>query len=752
MNWDTSPARTYYTTVTVEGVVRPHEPDGITWAQDITSDLPDTVTAGGQASHRTGTIVWKAEGVTTRAPSPWYASRAWIPSVGSAVTIDVTDGSGNTYRVFTGVIDTAEGDAHGRWKSNVVSAITGGNRVVRRQAQTQVGGLVAENTVGRFATTPVWLVSEINRELGYHSVPPAPAASKVILDAPLQGSTYNYSTAPNANAQVVVSHRAGFPALHPVWSSGRDGFGISNALVEWTPRTGGGSGAGAVGVSLLMYAGHSEDALVTIAHGGEVTYVRARADKTIRVSTYVNQVMTTQDIAIPAPTGDGPHRVSVVCRGGQVHVRIGETMAQVPAPTPAAAISRITLDAGPGSCVAGLQVWHPSSLTDHHATGWAPTAFYRYGTGTQSTTLTPSVRDEKAKEVLNDYAGALLSPVWVDHNGNLQIVTGKALHEQTPALTVDALRDVSELSYSMALLDYRPTVEVTYAHAHQTNTGATNYKTTVWQGSGGTVAPDAPDQTFVEVPDDEEWIGLSDPAAARHLRTLVWEEPDFIAGEGSWWGYNREDTAGTEFMTTNVSQVVETLTPWVWKVTSSTTEIDGATATTPSHYSATPRRFRGFDLPVYRARSLVRYEDRTVAVATDGVTELDGVLAHDAGKWITTTAAATSLAAWIHTMVGNPTPVLDGLKVRFDPRIDVGVKLTVNATGVFGVNFQVLVLSVDHDPGSDTTTVLARVTLVTAYRDTLDDVDHAHLGQTLAYWDQARAGRTLDSVAAAPYI
>lgn len=750
MSWSAAPARRVTTTVRVNGTIRAHDPAGISWAQDITSDLPDTVTAGGQVAHRTGTIVWATEGVTDRTPSPWYQGPTWIPTVGDPVTIDVSD-TVNTYRVFTGVIDTVEGDAFGRRSSRIVAEVKGANRVIRRGAQTQVGALPSGN-VGRLATTPVWVISEICRELGYASVPPKPTTSKLILDAPLQGSTYVYHQSGHVNAQLVTSHRPGGETLQPVWASGPDGFGISNAYLQWWPASGQGTGAGAVGVSFLVYQNHTGAATVTTQHGAstDTTTVRVTGTKKVEVSTRTGGTLNPVSTTAVLPSTPGPHRVSVVFRAGSVSIRTTAGATTHTAATPSPAIDLIRFEADASACVAGVQVWHPSTTTDHHAAGWTPTAHYRYGTGTHSTTLAPSIRDEKAGDVLQSYADALLSPLWVDGNGHLQVVTGKGLHDQAPTLVVDALRDASDLSYTMALLDHRPTVEVTYAHAHAHNIGATSPKAMVWQGSGSSVDVDADDQTFINVPGDEEWIGLADPSAATRVTST--NVSSFQSGTGSWWGLSFDGDA-LSLANTGGSQVVETLTPWAWKVTTSAaTGVEAGMVQTTSDGALFSARYRKFDLPIYRARALVKYEDRTVAVATTGASDLDGVLPHDAGKWVTTTYWATQLATWVHSMVGTPTPVLDGLRVRFDPRIEVGTKITVKAQAVFGADFQALVLSVDHDPGTDTTTLVARVTRVVTYAATLDDVDHAHIGQSLATWDTARAGMTLDAVAADPYL
>lgn len=753
MAWDTSPARSVSFTVTVAGVVRPHE--SVDWAQDITSDMPSAVTAGGQVAIRTGTIVWaRQQLVETTVPTPWYKGGYWIPEVGDPVMVDAHDGTGNTVRVFTGLIDTIEGDAFGRRSSRIVAEVERHNRVVRYGSLTRYGTPVDSPTgnglIRQQATTPVWLVHEIVRELGYQAVPPRPADSKIILDAPLQGSTYNYFQN-RPNGEMVISHRPGYESLAPVWSWGADGFGVSNGLLEWVPRTGAGTGAGAVGMSCLVYSAHTEDALLTVTHGTSgYTYLRALGNGSVRVSTNVGG---TTYAHVPAArfAGEGPHRLSVVIRSGQVHTRINGVTETGSLPTPSGAVTRMKLEVGVGSCVAGVQLWHPSSLTDHHAPTWSPTARFRYGTGTHSTILTPSIRDRKARDVLDEYASSLLSPIWIDGEGVLQVVTGKALHSQRPTHTVEALRDVSDLSYSMAALDHRPTVEVTYQHAHHTNATAVEAKTVVWQGSGVSIDPSTPDETFVEVPDDEEWITLADPAQARQF---IWDytaNDPFYERTGSWWGFRNEDTAGNNFMSKDVSQTVETLTPWSWKVTSTTTDPKGVEARTPKQYSTIPAPLRDMDLPIYRARSKVKYEERTVS-ATVGTDPYKGVLTHDTDKWITTTSAATDLCQWVHSMVSTPTPVLENLVVRFHPEIDVGRKITVRAQSIFGVDFEALVLSVHHSPYDDTTTITARVTKVTTYTESINAVDYAHIGQSLAEWDQARASMTLDQVAADPYL
>ncbi len=752
MTWDTSLARSVSFTVKVAGVTRPHAE--VSWAQDITSDLPDSVTAGGQVSHRTGVIVWaREERVETRTPSPWYRGPYWIPEVGQSVTIDAHDGAGNTHRVFTGMIDTVEGDAFGTRSSKIVADLRGSDKIVRYMALTRLGSPVpaptGSGTLRRQATTPVWLVHEIARSLGYESVPPAPAVTKLILDAPLQGSTYVYASGASSNARLVTSHRPSSVSLDPVWSWNSDGFGVSDALLEWVPYTGQGTGAGSVGLAFQVYSPHTADALLTVKHADNYTYLRVLGDKSVRVSVHFSGVTTSHTIPTPF-SGSGPHRVSVVFRGGGINVRINGATYSFAAPTPASPVDRITLDAGAGSCVAGVQVWHAASLTDHHAPNWAPSARYRYGTGVHGVTLTPSVRDRQARDVLEEYATALLSPLWVDGAGILQVVTGRGLHEQSPSLTVDALNDVSELGYAMAALDHRPTVEVSYEHAHHATPTATTARTTVWEGSTGQLPGDmdAPetDETFIEVPDDEEWINLSDPATMTRL-TLD-NIASFQSGVGSWWGLAGSVDGYEYLVTTRGSVSVETLTPWSWKVSTYNNVEYGASTEVPE-IGSIRKHLHGMGLPVIRAMSHVRYEKRTVAVSTGSS---PGVLRHETGKWVTWSSAATDLARWVHDMVSKATPVLENLVVRFDPRLDVGMKITVRAQDVFGVDFEALVLSVDHRPYDGVTMVTARATKVTAYTETINDVDYIHIGQSLAQWEAARSGKTLDQVTADPYI
>jgi hypothetical protein len=756
MAWDTSLAREISFTVRVAGVIRPHE--SLSWGQDITSDLPDAVTSGGQVAVRSGTIVWaKQQLVETSIPTPWYKRGYWLPATGETVTIDAHDGVGNTLRVFTGLIDTIGGDARGARSSQIVAEVERRNKVCRYGSLTRYGSPVPEPTgngkIRQQATTPVWLVHEIVRDLGYSAVPPRPADSKIILDAPLQGSTYNYFQN-NPNGEMVISHRPASDALAPIWAWGPDGFGISNALIEWVPRTGAGTGAGSVGISCVVFSAHTEDSLLTVTHGTSgYTYLRALGNGSVRVSTNVDG---TTYAHVPAARfeGEGPHRLSVIFRGGQVHTRIHGVTETASLPTPSGAVTRVKLDAGSGSCVAGVQLWHPSSLTDHNAPGWVSTARFRYGTGTHSTILTPSIRDRKAREVLEEYADKLLSPIWIDGDGVLQVVTGKALHTQRSTITVNALSEVAELSYSMASLDHRPTVEVSYEHAHHTNPTATVARTTVWQGSGTSLDPGDTTETFVEVPDDEEWIQPDDPATMQQVT------PDnaaqFQAKAGSWWGFSWDSTSG-EYTTpggagSGVSNLVETLSPWAWKITNT---LNPGTAVGVALKTANSSLFspmhRNVDMPIIRSRSHVRYESRTVS-ATVGSDPYQGVLAHDTGKWITTTAAANDLCQTVHGMVATPTPVLKNLVIRFNPTVDVGRKITVKAQQVFGVDFEGLVLSFDHNPYDGTTTVIVRVTRVVTFADTLDAVDYAHIGQSLAAWDQARAGLTLDQVAADPYL
>lgn len=718
IEWDRSEAREVTTVVRVNGVERPHAT--VTWGQDLASALPEQVAAGGAFAHRTGTIVWHRAPVNGNLPSPWSTQGGWVPTAGQAVTVDAVDGQGHEVRCFTGLIDTVGGDRSGGMTSRIVDRIDDFNRTVRLEALTEIGAPWKDDGSIRYtAPTNAWVADDILRQCGYYSTPPKPPGH--ILDAPLQGTVYTYAEAPAySNAQLLDAQSYDGTSTNPQWKGGGEftSIALHNARLQWAPYTGPGSGRDQLRVSLVVHPNHRAPATVTVTKSnGATATVKVTGSKRVAVGTRPagGHQVTREVFAIPQSTDITV--VSVIFRAGAVDVATSAGQsATLAIGTPVGAVATIDLIADSGAAISGLQVSDPAASGGHVATTWTPSAVVRYGWHAWLQKVTPSIRDENAKAVLEEFASNLLTPVWLDEYGVARVAATNDLFTQPAVIGVDTISTVADLEWSLTLQDVRDRVEVTWSDVAITvNTKDNKKRVELWEGSRTHLTNGVKHQEHIEVPDDEEWLGMPAPADFDNIYFIqaLPDDPaqqairaEFNDGIGSYYGGMRESTTDDQVeVAANVGSSLLKLTPWKW-----THEILARPNNVSLQVPETTqfaRRFWGKGMPLIRGvAKVVRRDGLAVKWSTK---DSRRTLTHDMGRWCTQATHAEEFARWVHSFTSKPHPVIPRMVIKFDPRVNVGTVIQTDSRQHHGVAFQGLVVSADHDPESDTTTVAVRV-------------------------------------------
>lgn len=736
IEWDTSLVRSVETVVRVDDVVRAHE--SVTWGQDLASSLPAQVSAAGQFGQRTGTIVWHRPGVSTYLPSPWSDKGGWVPSIGQSVTVDAVDGKGNTVRVFTGRIDTVEGDASGGMVSKIVDRSDDFNRTVRVEALTEIGAPWKDDGSKRYtAPSCAWVVDDILRQCGYYSTPPAP--SGLILDAPLQGTVYLYAEPPaHRNAQLGESGGYTGQAPNPqFWGGGVEtGLALRDARLEYLPYSGGGSGAERLRVSLVVHPNHRDQASVEVvkSNGGTAT-LWVDGDKRVRVGTNPHDGHATTHTAFTIPQDLDVITVSAIFRGGTIDVAssFGQS-ATITARTPVGPVSRINVLADYQAAIAGVQVSDPGASGGHLATAWKPSAVIRYGWHAWKQRVAPSIRDENAKDVLSEFAEAMLAPVHIDGNGVVQVAGSDTLYSQAAVVGVDVLSTVADMSWSLSLMDHRERVEVEWDEVNVSmNTQSTHASILLWQGSGQTVNQWDQIEEPIEVPADEEWISLVRPEKI-HLSSNLTDPgwvADFNAGRKSFYGGTPDGEAwGTSG---DLTESYDQLSPWAWRRRAAAAHDLTLKAPEVSWIS---KRLWGMEMPVIRGKGRVKRQKSTYVRSPQS--ESPRTLVHKMGRWCTQSAIAKAFGDWLFNQVYTPRAVVNGLVIRFDPRVDVGTVIQIDSLQMHGVAVEGLVISADHNPSADTSSLTIRViktkTSLGSYGDLAIAWNGASYGTVQAAW------------------
>lgn len=768
--WDTAGMRIVETRVHVNGVRTGHET--VSWGQTLISSLPRQVEAATGFGQRTGTVVWWRPGISPFLPSPWSTKGGTLPTPGDRITVDALDGKGNTIRVFTGLIDTVESDGSGKVTSRIVDDTDHFNTTVRAQAITEIGIPWEDGKVRRLAPTNAWVVNEIGRQLGYYSTPPTPPGH--VLDAPLQGTTYVYAEAPaHSNAQLITSHAHDggnyADSYPPKWRDGGAGIALHDAYLHYAPYTGTGSAADQIRASILIHPRHTATVELEV-HKTTGTWAWLRVDGGRRVTVGATSAGggTTSHALFRLPASDDPIAVSAIFRGNRVTVATGAGQeADRPLHTPRQPVTKIILRAQTNAAVSGAQVSDPGATGGHIAVDWTPTMRTGYGWHADPQTVTPSIRDRVAREVLAEFADKLLTPVWLDADGRLRVESSSTLMAQPPAMTVLVKNTVSELGWGSAFTDLRDPVHVKWSDVEtKMNYNSAAHSINLWQGP----TQQSNSDTFahlhdtIEIPHDEEWPGfnadvrvIDRPVRSAHFGIATEAELAEIArfnrGEGSWMGamtdvdvpkkddqgnyvydgdgklvYEQEERFNGSGVSSLNNYTFRQVTPWKYTLEML---LDDGNVTKVAEVQQIRRRFWGEALPLLRGPGWVRRKEATYtrSNANRNWTELT----HDMGAWCTRSKTAQDFGNWLYGQLTTVRPKIYNATCRFDPRLDIGMVIRLDSLELHGAAVSALIVSIDQNPAGDTTRLEVRaIAAATSEQKTYGDFASAWSGDSYA--------------------
>jgi hypothetical protein len=129
------------------------------------------------------------------------------------------------------------------------------------------------------------------------------------------------------------------------------------------------------------------------------------------------------------------------------------------------------------------------------------------------------------------------------------------------------------------------------------------------------------------------------------------------------------------------------------------------------------------------------------------------VFEHDAGWWVQHPAAVADLANWLASQMNTPLPVISGLDIHPDPRLQLGDVVFVQDNAMTGLYLKVLVTSItlgfDVNAGMSMS-LGCRVLEVTTQSATYADADRQLAGSSYTAVDSGRKSKTYQQIDATP--
>lgn len=689
------------TRVMVGGVHRPH----VSWSGEAAIDggLPAQVAGGNRVVERTGQIEFAHSNVVQESPeSPWGRAGGWPPRRGDRVEVwdDVDTASGPySYRQFTGRIDEVWGEDH--VSASIIDDWDDLARPVQvlPMMRSMPGARTGESTAARgyaAALRPFAPVYKALEQAGHGLLPPT--GGTVMFHAAFQGGYV-----PDVGGMIQPPSNR--------YPTGEE-FEYPDDLVlgeTWGRSVGAGTSSLAVTLraSKMVFTRHSTYPSVILTSGSARVEVQARVDGTVRLLRDNVEVASVQVDYGPADmlgvsllwTAEGVYVYSV---GSGVEVSTASPGTPVSLPDAYCRVRwgaavRVTRGESRSSWLARAREVKAVPFV-HRRAAW--------GGGSDASRFLDGV---SAKQVLTRYAEHQLVSIWRDEHGVLQMWGADRLAEKRVVRTYTTTGDVASLPWRESWESVRSGVVVSYREAARTRSDS--WTAVLWQESASKQMRDGDvEATFIEPATDEDWIE-PDLSLGRAINTDA-----FNSGTGSFWGgvYSREDVADGSWAFSYLSVVTRPVGPMKLfiehTVAGAPADVRVSLRTPPADTSSTLwQQWRDVPLPIVRGRGKIVWTDARTGQRTAGPAWAP-VLDFDMGWW-GLQADAEQARDWLAPQVAAPVVSLDRLTLRYDPALQLGDMIRIDAGETHGVSIIGLVTGMarSHDAGGHSMQVTVQV-------------------------------------------
>lgn len=757
--WDgESPVQEVCGSFEVDGV--PVSVSDVSVSRSIPSSMPDQVGGRGGYTPATGsTTLTNTSGSSDRTVTPWSYS---TPHPMSPVRVSALSGK-NKVNIFSGMLDRVRGKASdSSAEVNLVDISDRLNRTVSmwplaaQMPPPTTDGSTNQRNIDLMTT---YYVDKVLRDCEFYSTPPT--LGFCVMSAPLQGSTWPET------GTLWTSNRDGTVQNSPWWTETSWGVAAKSFYADYRPNIDQWSSIdGSVrerALEISFCAGSYQNTSSRISaewHDGAALAVSITSARSligqVRFSqngtpgTWTSIVTATEGelgkgwrVASVrfAPRGDGSMGITIKTDKG---VEVGPRASAIPYSVQTYSLQNVSVRVSDNS-IGGLQVGFPGRA--HETTKHVPNAILSGPTAFRSLRGNPAIEATPAIDLLNSWSKAECAAMWIDEDGVFRWQNRNKFISGQPVATLTSTRDLIDLTWSHDVQGAARRAIVKYKDV--ASKWSKRSRVVVFQGSGDTMEYGDVSEDFIEIPSDEAWIGLD---ASPQVFQAETSKRAFNKGEGSWVGYVGYDSNGDE--SSNGKYVgydfrLERVTEAVLKLTQSWTGsnpsgVDHIKTQTRDGGTALKPQWQGINLPLLRAQKKLMFANATQAANVGGPIEAPD-LEHSTGWWVQDRTSAQELAFWLAEKTKNPLPVVEGVEIDPDPRLQLGDKVHVHDSHRTGLRVTGVITSIDHDIGAGdySMSLTLLVTDVLAMNPSLQDYDYVFSGATMSARDVVWEGQTL---------
>lgn len=689
-------------------------------------DIPDAMPgSSGAFRAATATVVADMSAVvSSRTQHPWNRTANWPPSPADTVEIWLSDGA-NEWRQIKGSVEEPSGDTDSAVVTfTVVDRYAALERTVNLPALSDaMPALVDANYYRYIGLQSCYITDSVLRQSGRHATPSM--SDGCFVSVPFQGSTWPERGTCVSSAKLAPDEIGN---AYPNWYQSPYGLKVHNLNSSYSPLIW--SGQDTVFDQPMEITQEIVD-----ARGGS-TFIYVAFDR----GQLALAVSNTAVFARYYPSTGAYVNLAQVSKPGIDRVtmrfsRSGNTLtAEIRTRSTSGALS--TAVSGTTTLLAG-DLAGPVTLIRATGTGaqgafqaaYPAAAWSRLGqaasavlhvdsSGRNRLVGLPAQVNASSTDLLSQQAEAEFASWWIDENDVLQWWDRDLLIAQPSVATLTAADHVKSIPWTHGHGSLRREVSVDYRPPAVTAKWRTDL--TLWEGSGETYSQGDTDETFVNVPDDEIWLGVDYENPTRYSTVT----PNYYAinrGIRTVIGGIAVGTDGAERLTGSIAPGVRRVTDnsFAFSVQVNALGSDEQAALQfPRESSTDPAlwaRWRGKPLSILRGKKKLVFQDgRAVAALTGPSTVPDFV--HNAGWWIQTPEYAQDIANYAAKILTVDQPLIDGIEIMPVFNLQAGDVITVSDPEVMGVCIRALVIgntiNADFGNGAATQSLKLRPLLV----------------------------------------
>ena len=743
---------------------RDREVNRLSLSRTLPSSNHEQVAGVGGIVQATGQVTWASRSdVTPGHSTAFHRADSWPPKPRDGVSVytGYRTASGDALaKQLTGFISDSNGDPQSETTSGLVDNYARLSRkVTLPPLLNNMPPLTDRGPWRGVGLYPTYFTDLAARAGSYCSTPPM--SNGCLFSAPLMGGAW-----PERGTLVTGLRYTDRNNANATWRESRWGMGVANALLSYTPWNGTQLDR-PMEITAMFQVGGGE-ARVGVAWGGASISI-------FRSSVSIHaQLINASGLTTVCSLGSVSDILTlrVVPNGGTLTLTLRDaagkeasgTVAK-PAESAGNASEVLVHSTTDAMIVGGVQVAFPA--TAWTALNYTRSAFITPAAHNDTLPASPPIQGVPARELLNDQARAEMAGLWIDGDGFLHWVNRLRLVSAAPSATLTAKDNLKSLQWEEDFTGVASVVEVVGRKAEAILQSKVP-RHEVWQSNYGDVDADG-SEVFEELlhPDaDEDWIMVDRSFNNDFNATNRLEGSDvvlyhfFSSGTKGQAGYTTQEGYERAWVGATLQQIdhrTYKLTTRVYGVSAGGYEKAEFSLKIPSERQGPapggwPAGFGAMGFPVIRAYAKIMWAD-AVYTANAGAWDAE-VLTHDVGWWVQDAGACQAIADSLASQTMTPRPVLRGVSIVPDARLERGDVVTLYDPDLTGVEFRCLVVGIDDEftsnPISWSQSCDFRVLDYKSITLTLSELDTAWAGSLLSALDAARDGESLAQFDADP--